>query len=273
MKKSFLILFLFAILSAVGCKKEIDGGASLYGLGRIELALSAGDVVFVGEGTRASASEPSLSDVVFTISGRTAQGETVEGQPLELTQKEASAYCYFMAGTYTITAIYAPEGSDDGVGALCYSGSSEEFTVEVGGNTGAIQIAMTPSNARVKLIFDSSLKEFYSSVSVDFTNPRIVSISSSDADANGCITVYLPSGSAGVYGISATPLSDSGAAKVGITGLRLPAAKDDAQPLCLEAGKEYTLKVKFAPGGIAVFLDGDSAPAYTTQATWNGLFS
>ena len=273
MKRFIPILFLVAAVSLASCQKELAGDALYDGMGRIEIALAAGDGVFITEETKAEDPAPSLEDVVFTISGQTAQGVQVEAQPLDIVQRETTACCYFMAGTYTITAVYAPSDSEEGVGALCYSGTSEEFTLETGGYTGAIGIAMTPSNSKVELIFDSSLKEFYSSVSVNFTSPRSVSFSSSDAGSDGRLTVYLPSGAAGVYGITATRLSGSGSAPVQISGLRLPALKDGEQPLFLEAGKEYTLKVKFAPGGIAVFLDGDSAPAYTTEETWTGLFS
>lgn len=261
------------VVSLASCRKELAGDDMIGGMGRIEIALAVGDGVCVSEVTKASGSVPSLDEVEFTISGQTAQGETVTARPLEITATETSSYCYFMAGTYTITAVYAPDGAEVGAGVLCLSGTSEEFTVDVAGNTGAIQISMTPSNSRVNLVFDPSLKEFYSSVSIDFTSPRSVSFESSDADSDGRLTVYLPSGVAGVYGISATPLSDSGSSTVQISGLRLPVLKDDEQPLCLEAGKEYTVRVKFAPGGVAVFLDDESAPVYTSQATWNGMFS
>lgn len=242
-------------------------------MGRIEIALSAGDVIFSDGTTKSGDDGLSVDDIVFTISGQTDLGEAIVSQPLALSRNETSAYCYFAAGTYTITATYTPDGADADYGVLCYSGTSAEFTVRTGEGTGAVVIEMTPSNARVKLIFDASLKAFYSTVSVDFTSPRTLSAVSSDADAQGCITIYLPAGGAGVYGISALPLSNSGSAIIGITGLRLPALKNNEQPLCLEAGKEYTLKVKFAPGGIAVFLDDESAPVYTTEETWDGLFS
>lgn len=256
-----------------GCRKESADSAESLGMGRIEIALSAGDVVFADGATKSGDDGLSLDDIVFTISGQTALGEEIVSQPLTLLSGETSAYCYFAAGEYTITATYAPDGAETDYGAVCYSGTSAEFTVKTGEVTGAVVIEMTPSNARVKLIFDQSLKAFYSTVSVDFTSPRTLSAVSSDADAQGCVTIYLPAGAAGVYGISATPLSNSGSALIGITGLRLPALKENEQPLCLEAGKEYTLKVKFAPGGIAVFIDGESAPVYTTEETWDGLFS
>ena len=273
MKRFIPILFLVAAVSLASCQKELAGDALYDGMGRIEIALAAGDGVFITEETKAGDSDPSIEDVVFTISGTTAQGAQVVGQPLDIVQRETTACCYFMAGTYTITAVYAPSDAEEGIGALCYSGTSEEFMVDVAGNTGAIPILMEPSNSRVNIVFDSSLKEFYSSVSVGFTSPRSVSFSSSDVGSDGRLTVYLPSGAAGVYGITATRLSGSGSADIGITGLRLPALKDGEQPLLLEAGKEYIIKVKFAPGGIAVFLDGDSAPVYTSEETWDGLFS
>lgn len=279
--KKLILISLFALSLLMGCKKdELPDGDVGAGLGRIEFSLPGESQLCVEQGTKTSDNTvPSLDDINFTITGLTDGGASVS-EKIFFQQNGDAAFAWFRAGTYTITAVYAPEGADQGNGSLCYKGETPTFILEpsgmahpVDGPDGPLTIQMTPSNARVKVMFDSSLKEFYENVSVAFTSPREISVDYSNADADGVCTLYLEAGELGAYGITAMPLKDSGAHDVEITGLYLPVIIPDSDPELLEAGKEYTLKVKFAPGGIAVFLDGDSAPVYTSEETWDGLFS
>lgn len=281
--KKLILISLFALSVFAGCKKdELPDGDGVAGLGRIEISLSGRNQLFVdeGDGTKASPSVvPSIEDVDFTITGLTDGGTSVS-EKIFFQQNGDIAFAWFRAGTYTVTAVYAPDGAEQGNGALCYRGESQSFILEpsgtaypADGSDGPLTILMTPSNARVKVLFDPSLKEFYKNVSVGFTSPREISVDYSNADADGVCTLYLEAGRLGAYGITAVPLEDSGAHDVEITGLYLPVIIPDSDPELLEAGKEYVIRVKFVPGGIAVFLDDDSAPAYTSEETWTGLFS
>lgn len=279
--KKLILISLLAMLVFAGCTKDELSGSDCYaGLGRIEISLSGEDQLSVKSDTKASgAFVPSLEDVDFEISGLTKGGVEV-CEKISFKENGNTAFALFRAGTYIITATYSPDSANSDSGGLCYRGQSQTFIVETAGTAylaegpaGPISILMTPSNARVKVVFDASLKEFYEDVSVNFTSPREVSVNYLNADSEGVCTLYMEADRVGAYGISATPLKDSGAHSVEITGLYLPVIIPDTAPQILEAGKEYTIRVKFAPGGIAVFLDGESAPVYTTEETWNGLFS
>lgn len=279
--KKLILISLIGLLAVAGCTKDELSGSDCYaGLGRIELSLSGEDQLFAYEGTKSSpATAPSLEDIDFVITGLTRGGVEV-CEKILFKENGSTALAWFRAGTYIITATYTPDGAKDGNGSLCYSGQSQTFIVEtagtahlVDGPAGPISILMTPSNARVKVIFDSSLKEFYGNVSVDFTSPREISVGYQNADSEGVCTIYLEAGRVGAYGITAVPLADSGAHKVEISGLYLPVIIPDAEPQLLEAGKEYIIRIKFAPGGMAVFLDSESTPVYTTEEIWDGLFS
>lgn len=265
----------------MGCKKdELPDGDVGAGLGRIEFSLPGEGQLCVEQGTKGTPSVvPSIDEVDFTITGLADDGTAV-CEKILFQQNGDAAFAWFRAGTYTITAVYAPEGADQGNGSLCYRGESQSFILEpsgtaypADGSDGPLTILMTPSNARVKVLFDPSLKEFYKNVCVGFTSPREISVDYSNADADGLCTLYLEAGRLGAYGITAVPLEDSGAHDVEITGLYLPVIIPDSDPELLEAGKEYIIRVKFVPGGIAVFLDDESEPVYTSEETWNGLFS
>lgn len=279
--KKLILISLFALSIFAGCKKdELPDSGSSAGFGRIELSLSGEGQLCVEQGTKGTPSVvPSIDEVDFTITGLADDGTAV-CEKILFQQNGDTDFAWFRAGTYTVTAVYAPDGAEQGNGALCYKGETPTFILEpsgtaypADGSDGPLTILMTPSNARVKVLFDPSLKEFYKNVSVGFTSPREISVDYSNADADGVCTLYLEAGRLGAYGITAVPLEDSGAHDVEISGLYLPVIIPDSDPELLEAGKEYIIRVKFVPGGIAVFLDGDSAPAYTTEETWDGLFS
>lgn len=249
-----------------------DGAYS--GLGRIELSLSLEDVIQVVEDsklTKASVT-PTFEELEFTIDGISKGGASIH-ESIFFTEGESKAFCYFRSGTYTIRATYTPSNADFGAGDICFGGTTEEFTLETGGSTGPLTIEMKPTNARVSVVFDSALKDFYDGVGINFTSPREVVINSKDADGEGVCTVYFEAGRVASYSISATAMPNSGASAISVSGMYLPNFAPGADPILLEAGKAYTIHIRVVPGGIAIFLDDDQKPVYTTEELWNGIFS
>ena len=274
MKKSFLISLLAIAAMFAGCRKEDTAGDEpCGGLGRIELSLSSEELVFITEQVKAPESGDNAASVTFVINGMTDIGISVVEQPIDFTFSEDKAYAYFNAGVYTITATCAPDDAESGKGAICYQGTSEEFCVETAHTTELIEIQMTPVNAKVTVIFDTALKEFYGDVSVAFLSPREFSVSSTEADGEGMVTAYLPSSRVATYGVYATPLTNSGASTISVSGMYLPSFAPGSEPILLEAGKAYTINIRIVPGGIAIFLDDQQEPVYTTEELWNGIFS
>lgn len=285
MKRFPLILLFAALICLASCQKEeLIPGYDQDGVGRIELIMG-GDDLFIETKSAAPASEEFFNNLVFTISGTAAGDEHIDPAPLEFSWDGGGhGIAYFKAGVYTITATYSPSGSDEGTGGICYSGTSDEFIIEVGGRAYLkapfdldstidtdIVVNMAPSNAKVTVKFDSSLKEFYSAASVNFTAPRSFSITSTgkEADVNGDVTAdaYMPDNAVVSYSIICTPHTNSGAAAVELTGLNLNSGN------ALQKGNSYAITVRLIPGGVAIFLDGNSTPIATTAVTWGGLFS
>lgn len=274
MKKSFLISLLAIAVMFTGCQKEETAGEeSCAGLGRIEISLSSEELVYTAEQSKAQDSGNTLESVTFVINGMTDTGISIVEQPIDFTFSENKAYTYFNAGVYTITATYAPEDAESGKGAICYQGTSEEFCVETTHTTELIEIEMKAVNSKVTIVFDSTLKEFYQNISVTFLSPREFSVSSTEADENGKVTAYLPSSRVATYGVYATPLTNSGASTISVSGMYLPSFAPGSDPILLEAGKAYTINIRIVPGGIAIFLDDEQEPVYTTEELWNGIFS
>lgn len=274
MQKSFLISLLAIAAMFAGCRKEDTAGDEpCGGLGRIELSLSSEELVFITEQVKAPESGDNAASVTFVINGMTDIGIPVIEQPIDFTFSEDKAYAYFNAGVYTITATYAPEDAESGKGAICYQGTSEEFCVETTHTTELIEIEMKAVNSKVTIVFDSALKEFYQNISVTFLSPREFSVNSTEADEDGKVTAYLPSSRVAAYGVYATPLTNSGASTISVSGMYLPNFTPGSDPILLEAGKAYTINIRIVPGGIAIFLDNDQKPVYTTEELWNGIFS
>lgn len=275
MKKSFLISLLAIAVTLTSCQKEETAGEEqpCAGLGRIELSLSSEELVYVTEQVKAPDSGNTLESVSFVINGMTDIGIPVVEQPIDFTLTEEKAYAYFNSGIYTITATYAPEDAESGKGAICYQGTSEEFCVETAHTTELIEIEMKTVNSKVTIVFDPALKEFYQNISVTFLSPREFSVSSTEADGDGKVTAYLPSSRVAAYGVYATALTNSGASTISVSGMYLPSFAPGSDPILLEAGKAYTINIRIVPGGIAIFLDDEQEPVYTTEELWNGIFS
>lgn len=272
MKRTSLTALLFAaLIGLASCVKEDLPGRDLHaGMGRIEISM--GGECFIETKASTPVSQEFFNNIRFTISGETKGGVPVSSEPINFFwNSNGTASAYFRAGTYTLSASYEPQDANNGSGSICYSGVSDEFQVDIAGLTSGITIEMTPSNAKVIVTFDSSLAQFYGLSVVDFTSPRIFSVSSSDtdADANGDVVTeaFLPDNSTASYSISCTPLAGSGAKAVNLTGLNLNGGA------ALQKGQSYAITVRLIPGGIAIFLDGDSSPIATTATTWSGLFS
>lgn len=272
MKKSALTSLLFAaIVSLASCVREdLPGRGEHAGMGCIEISM--GGECFVETKAGAAVSQEFFNGISFTISGRTIGGVEVSSEPIHFSWNgNGTASAYFRAGTYTLSASYEPQDADSGIGKICYNGVSEEFSVSTAGLTGGISINMTPSNAKVIVTFDSSLAQFYGLTTVSFTSPRTFGISSAaaSADENGDIIAeaYLPENQTAEYSITCTPLKNSGAKEVNLTGLSLN------NGAALQKGKSYAITVRLIPGGVAIFLDNNSTPIATTAATWTGLFS
>lgn len=285
MKRSSLTALLFAaFIGLASCVKEDLPGRDLHaGMGRIEISM--GGECFIETKASTPVSQEFFSNIRFTISGETKGGIAVNSEPISFSWNgDGTASAYFRAGTYTLTAEYIPQDAQSGAGKLCYSGTSAQFVVDAAGISylkepfdtdgtvnNSITVNMTPSNAKVIVKFDKSMLEFYSGSSVDFNAPRSFSVSSADASAdesgNLVIEAYLPDNQAAAYGIQCTPRTGSGAKAVNLTGLNLNGGA------ALQKGKSYAITVRLIPGGVAIFLDGDSSPIATTATTWSGLFS
>lgn len=256
MKRTSLIALLFAaLIGLASCVKEDLPGRDLHaGMGRIEISM--GGECFIETKASTPVSQEFFNNIRFTISGKTKGNVSVTDEPIDFSWNEnGTVSAYFRAGTYTLKATYQPEDANQ----ICYSGVSNEFTVEIGGITGNIRIDMTPANSRVNVIFDDSLFEFYSDPVVNFTSPRDVSVTSSGTQ------VYFPVGSV-TYNVSAKALTNSGSQTF----------TTPAHNLNLSAGNEYTITVKATPGGEIIFTtSGDSPTSNPTSDSdlWDGLFS
>lgn len=241
MKKSFLISFFLLLLTLASCsKEELYAPQQHYSMGRINLCLQD-DIVCIEELTKAG-TEIALDDIKFKIKGQTLGGSSVD-EEITFIGSFGSAYAYFKAGIYAISATYEPEESNEGLGYACFSGETEEFRLDAAGVTENLEITMTPSNAKVSVVFQG-LTEFYETASVVFSSPREgVRINLNDTSYDA----FFPAGSTVEYTISAKALSNSGATDVNsIAGKRIT----------LEAGKSYTITISATPGGLEILAGG-----------------
>lgn len=242
--KSILITLL-AVLAFSSCQQEAtDNQEATAGKGRVALSLSAEDAICVSS----RSSNPSFEELTFTIKASGAES----GTPITFTQLADEYVAYLEAGTYTLTAAYIPEEATQGLGGICYEGTSSEFTIQPGETTN-VSITLTPSNAKISVVIDnSSLQSFYgTSTTVSITAPRNLTITNNS-------DIYLPAGTV-TYRVTATALPNSGAASV-----------NKQESMTVEAGKAYTLTITATSGGTIIF-----ETTATTQDTdvWDGEFS
>lgn len=242
--KSILITLL-AVLAFSSCQQEAtDNQEATTGKGRVALSLSAEDAICVSS----RSSNPSIEELTFTIKASGAES----GTPITFTQLADEYVAYLEAGTYTLTAASTSEGANQGLGDICYEGTSSEFTIQPGETTN-ISLTLTPANAKISIVIDnSSLQSFYgTSTTVSITAPRNITISNNS-------DVYVPAGTV-TYSVIATALPQCGATSVNKQG-----------SITVEAGKAYTLTITATPGGTIIF-----ETTATTQDTdvWDGEFS
>lgn len=242
--KSILITLL-AVLAFSSCQQEAtDNQEATTGKGRVALSLSAEDAICVSS----RSSNPSIEELSFTIKASGAEN----GTPITFTQLAEEFVAYLEAGTYTLTAAYTPQGANQGLGDICYEGTSSEFTIQPGETTN-ISLTLTPANAKISITIDNnSLQSFYgTSTTVSITAPRNITITNNS-------DIYVPVGTV-TYTVTATALLNSGATSINKQG-----------SITVEAGKAYTLNITATPGGTIIFETTD-----TTQDTdvWDGEFS
>lgn len=129
-----------------GCSAEDIAGEAPSEMGVLCLQMSS-DEDFVQAETRAVQTLTDFTGYTFTLSN---------GQELSFNDGEA----IIPAGTYTLSATNAG-AVDGGYGGPLYSGSSDEFTVTVGGTTPVTIALGAPKNAKVTISLSAKFTELY----------------------------------------------------------------------------------------------------------------
>ena len=143
--------------------------------GHIVLTLG-GDDLYLESETRAGQALTDISGYVFTISGKTAENETVTNQAISFTRigNTNTFEGIFEAGTYALTADNFADAATGTTGKPYYSASSNDFSVDIASTTNVTIDLGTPKNAAVTYMLDDTFTERYN-------NPTIVI---TDADGN-----------------------------------------------------------------------------------------
>ena len=245
-KYSVLCAFFMVVTLMGGCQRDAFGPQACE-MGTIVLAEGMEGVFSYDTKAVVNFTDEQKSKIVFTLDGTDANGVTVSNKVVTFTNSEASV----PAGTYTLRANYRPDAYDSGNGAMCFAGTSSEFTVNVGKNT-AVSIHLLPSNARINVEFDASFRLFYSVFSINFGAPREYSVSDN-------ASVYFEPGTVS-FSLEATARSNTSAAgnDINISG----------QNITLSAADSYTLTIAASPDGTILFNDPSS-----TSSTWDKEFS
>lgn len=240
MQKRRTIHILQAILlllasTLVACQNEsisdIDNNAKT---GRIVLSLQ--DVEVFSEVTTRAEQAGNVSDYTYTLSGTTKNGTTVTDQTVTLTDGSA----IIPAGTYTLTATSKTKPD----AAPWYQGTSEPFTIGVGGTKSVTIYLGAPKNAAIAVTFDASFTNLYENNSVTI-GPHSVS----DASAPGSTTLYTMPGkiSYTIHGFAKQNSHVSDIPEAGITGT-LTVAAGTRYPLNITAQSISDLLIGFGEG-------------------------
>lgn len=230
---SLQAILLLIASTLVACQNEsisdIDNNAKT---GRIVLNLQ--DVeVFTEVTTRA---EDNVADYTYTLNGTAIEGTTVTDQTVTFTEGSA----IIPAGTYTLTATSKTEPD----AAPWYQGTSEPFTLGVGG-TESVSIDLgKPKNAAITVSFDASFTNLYENYSVTIGQHSV-----SNASATSSTTLYTMPGkiSYTIKGFAKQNSHVSDIPEAGITG-SLTVAAGTSYPLNITAQSISDLLIGFGEG-------------------------
>lgn len=208
---TILLALLMAAVTLTACQNDlVPYPTEETTTGRIVLNLS--DVeVFVE--TRATGD---VADYTYTLSGTDTEGQPVTDTPITFTDGSA----IIPAGTYTLTAT--SKTTKDA--APWYQGTSEKFTLSVGGTTPVTINLGSPQNAKVSVTFTDSFKQLYENYSVTIGNHSTTTDGNLYA-APGPITYTIQGSAKAGSHVSDIP-------EAGITGT-----------LTTEPGKSYPLTI------------------------------
>jgi len=183
----FAIAMALSTLLLTSCQQEEARFPETSGKGNIVLTFSEA-VAYVDVQTRAEQPLENLSDYDFTLSGTTAEGETVVNRPITVDGTTAS----IDAGTYTLNVqgnSTLAAASQTGLGAPYYAGTSVDangqaatFTVNAGGTT-EVRALLKPVNAKLTIQLATSFTAFYKTATLTVGSRVIPLLALTDADA------------------------------------------------------------------------------------------
>lgn len=205
--KHLLPHFAFAMalssLLLTSCQQEEARFPETSGKGNIVLTLSE-PMAYVDVQTRAERPLENISDYDFTLSGTTAEGESVVNLPITVDGTTAS----IDAGTYTLNVQgngSLATAAQTGLGAPYYAGTSVDangqtatFTVNAGGTT-AVRALLRPANAKLTIQLATAFTTFYKTATLIVGSRIIPLLVLTDADAVPTtpieVETYFPAGS------------------------------------------------------------------------------
>ena len=212
-----LLLLLSALVAtswiATSCQSE-DSPYSEGGTRTGRIVLSLQDVeLFTEVITRATATGD-IADYSYTLNGTDVGGKAVSSLPVTFTDGSAIV----PAGTYTLTAT----SKSAMVKAPWYEGTSELFTIGVGGSAEVSIDLGAPKNAKIDVELDESFTKLYENYSLTI-GEKVVTF-----------PAYVTPGEV-TYTIKASAKADSHVSDLPAEGV--------TATLTVEAGKSYTLNI------------------------------
>jgi len=225
---------------AVGCQQDSDDVKPNEGCGTIVLSLTDAGL-YTELQTRAEVSVADLSKYVFTLNGTTISGAAVTNHVVSVNDASTAEVS---AGTYTLTASNEVEANKNN-GRPYYSGTSEEFTIDVN-ETKSVSIALgKPKNARITMALDASFTALYENPVMTLSDAsRSVTLTSTEED---CYFI-VPASGALAYTITADALAGTY-----VTDMTAATGYVDIQAGC---NTTITLKAQPASGIIIPFISG-----------------
>ena len=234
------ILWLLLLFTVISCRQEdtLPQIEERNVKGRIVLSLSDIEVFTSDAGTRATLDD--YTGYVFTLNGTAVESGTVTNQEITFDNNVA----IIEAGTYTLTASNLTASLVDN-GCPYYEGTSDQFTLGVGG-TQPVSIAMgAPKNARVTLEQAESFSTRYTDVRVKLTvGGRSIDL----GNATGCeAEAFFPAGTID-YTITAEARSGSHVTDI----------SSASGTVTLTAGKHHVISLTASPvtGEIITLIEG-----------------
>lgn len=223
-------------LVLTACQQEGTQPSGAVGKGRIVLDFST-PATYIDVQTRAEQPLENISDYDFTLSGTTAEGESVVNLPLIIDGNEAVVD----AGTYTINAKgnnTLATAAATGLGTPYYEGTTVDasgnptpFVVLTGEQT-PVKILLRPANAKLTVLLATSFTSKYKTATFRVGSRSVNLLNLTDADPVPAtdieVTAYFPAG----------PLTIVAAAR---TGSHVTDIADTASGLTLTATHHITL--------------------------------